>query len=282
MTDAVKTYDPHRFRTAVPFYARYRLGYPQRLIERVIDIVGLKPGDNVMDLGCGPGTLAIPFAQAGLRVTGIDPEQVMLEAARQAANEASVEIELRQGSSFDLPAGIGPFRLVTMGRSFHWMDRPATLAALDALVTRDGGVALFDDKHVRTVENMWRAKLRDLGDRYGRLESPNVAAENSSAYRRHESLFLDSPFSLLEGASVFIRRGITADDVVGLAFSLSTSTPAKLGALQAQFESELRSELSALSPEGRFTEIVEMNALIARRSQEAQLRRAADSHSLPV
>jgi SAM-dependent methyltransferase len=218
-----------------------------------------------MDLGCGPGTLAIPFAKAGMAVTGIDPEPAMLEAARHGANEAGVAIALRQGSSFDLPAGIGPFRLVTMGRSFHWMDRAGTLEALDALVARDGAVALFDDRHVRTVENVWRAKLRDLGDRYGRLESPNVAAENSKDYRRHESLLMDSPFSMLEGASAFIRREITADDVVGLAFSLSTSTPAKLGPLKAQFESELRAELAALSPDGRFTEIVEMEALIARR-----------------
>lgn len=265
MTDAANAYDPHRFQTTVPFYARYRLDYPQRLIERVIDIVSLKPGDNVMDLGCGPGTLAIPFAQAGMRVTGIDPEPAMLDAARQAARHAGVELVLQQGSSFDLPAGMAPFRLVTMGRSFHWMDRPATLQALDRLVTHDGAVALLDDEHVRTVENVWRAKLRDLGDRYGRLESPNVAAENSSAYRRHESLFLDSPFPLLEGASVFIRRKITTDDVVGLAYSLSTSSPGKLGPLRAKFESELRAELAALSPEGLFTEIVEMRALVAHR-----------------
>ena len=266
MSDAARTYDPRRFQTTVPFYARYRLGYPERLISRVIDIVGLKPGDNVMDLGCGPATLAIPFARAGMRVTGVDPEPEMLEAARQAAREAGVELGLNRGSSFDLPEGIGPFRLVTMGRAFHWMDRPATLAALDRMVTEDGGIALFDDEHVRTVENLWRAKLRDLGDRYGRLDSPNVAAENSKGYRRHESILMDSPFPALERASVFIRREVTADDVVGLAFSLSTSSPAKLGPRKDQFESELRAELSALSPEGRFTEIVEMNALVARRN----------------
>jgi SAM-dependent methyltransferase len=265
MSDAARTYDPRRFQTTVPYYSRYRLGYPQRLIARVIDIVGLKPGDNVMDLGCGPGTLAVPFADAGMRVTGVDPEPEMLEAARQAAREAGVDIALKQGSSFDLPKDIGPFKLVTMGRSFHWMDRSATLLALDPLVTDDGGVALFDDEHVRTVENLWRAKLRDLGDRYGRLESPNVAAENRSDYRRHESLLMDSAFPVLDGASVFIKREVTAEDVVGIAFSLSTSSPAKLGARKDQFESELRAELAALSPDGRFTEIVAMNALVARR-----------------
>jgi len=39
MPDTPETYDPRRFRTTVPYYARFRLGYPQGLIERVIAIV---------------------------------------------------------------------------------------------------------------------------------------------------------------------------------------------------------------------------------------------------
>ena len=77
-------YDPHRFRATVPFYARYRLAYPESLIRRVVEIVGLRPGDKVMDLGCGPGLLAIPFAQAGMAVTGVDPEPEMLSALSHA------------------------------------------------------------------------------------------------------------------------------------------------------------------------------------------------------
>ncbi|MGH8260883.1 MAG: class I SAM-dependent methyltransferase, partial [Steroidobacteraceae bacterium] len=115
-----------RFESTVPYYARYRLGYPDRLIERVIALVGLQRGDAVLDLGSGPGLLAIPFAAAGLRVTAADPEPVMLEAAREAARNAGVALELWQGGSGDLTPAMGPYRLVTMGRSFHWMDRAAT------------------------------------------------------------------------------------------------------------------------------------------------------------
>lgn len=266
MTDSRDSYDPRRFRSTVPYYARYRPPYPGRLIARVVEIVGLGPGDAVMDLGCGPGTLAIPFARAGMTVTGVDPEPNMLEAARAASADAGVELALRQGSSFDLPPGIGPFRLVVMGRSFHWMDRPATIRALDGLIAAGGAIALMDDEHVRTVENLWRKLLRDLGDRYGRPLSPNVMAEKRPDYRRHESYLLDSPFCDLEGASVITRRELDADDVVGLALSLSTSSPDKLGERRDVFEAELRAALAALSPEGRFTEIVEMKALVARRA----------------
>jgi SAM-dependent methyltransferase len=265
MADSPETFDPHRFRTTVPYYARYRLGYPAALIERVSGIVGLKPGDAVMDLGCGPGLLAIPFAQAGMTVTAIDPEPAMLEAARDAAREAGVSIDVRGGSSFELPAGIGPFRLVTMGRSFHWMDREATLKALDPLIADDGAIALFHDEHPRTMENAWRRVLQDIANRYGREESHHVQASRRADYRNHESVLFDSPFDRLEHAGIFIKREVTADEIVGLAFSLSTTAPQKLGDRAPVFEAELRAALKELSPTGKFTEIAEMLALVARR-----------------
>jgi SAM-dependent methyltransferase len=266
MAEPPKTYDPHRFRTTVPYYTRYRLGYPPALIERVIGIVGLRPGDAVMDLGCGPGLLAILFAQAGMKVTAIDPEHEMLEAARDAAREAGVSLDLRLGSSFDWPAGIGPFRLVTMGRSFHWMDREATLTVLDSLVTADGAVALFHDEHPQTAENAWRRIMHDVADRYGRQDSHHVQVRGQSGYRKHESVLLNSPFNRLEHAGIFIKREMTADDIVGLAFSLSTTAPQKLGERAAAFEKDLRAALAEVSPSGHFTEIAEMLALVARRS----------------
>src|ERR1700742_4492875 len=112
MPSPAETYDPRRFETTVPYYARYRLGYPDLLIRRVIERIGLKPGDAVLDLGCGPGLVANPFAHAGMAVTGVDPEHAMLEAALAEAEAAGVTLALRQGSSFDLPAEMGAVRAV--------------------------------------------------------------------------------------------------------------------------------------------------------------------------
>ncbi len=265
MTDTKANYDPHRFRTAVPFYGRYRLGYPERLIARAAAETGLSAGDAVLDLGCGPGTLSIPFARLGMKVLGVDPEPNMLAAAAAAAQEAGVSVELKQGSSFKLPPGIGPFKLAIMGRSFHWMDRAATLASLDGLVAPDGAVALFDDEHPRTVENTWRQKLDEVGRRYGRAEEPHIRERESGIYRTHESYLLESAFKDLVRIAMVVRRERAVDDIVGLAYSLSTSAPHKLGERKAAFETDLRAALAELSPDGRFTEIAEMGALIARR-----------------
>jgi ubiquinone/menaquinone biosynthesis C-methylase UbiE len=260
------SFNPRRFRTTVPFYARYRLGYPDTLIARVLALAGLRPGDAVMDLGCGPGLLAIPLARLGMQVVAVDPEPDMLAACRAAAEQAGVAVEVRQGSSFDLPKDTGPFRLVTMGRSFHWMDREATLKTLDGVVTPDGALAFFDDDHPRTAENAWRFKMREIGEHYGRNSSPHLVQAQAKGYRSHHALLQDSPFARLESVGEFIRCEITADAIVGRAFSLSTSSPERLGEQVAAFETDLRAALAELSPDGRFTEIAELSALVARRA----------------
>ena len=264
MQTPANSFDPRRFRTTVPFYARYRLGYPDSLIAWVIAEAGLRAGDAVMDLGCGPGLLAVPLARLGMKVTAVDPEPDMVEACAAAAREASVGLAVVQGSSFDLPAG--SFQLVTMGRSFHWMDREATLKALDGIVTAGGALAFFEDDNPKTAENTWHSAVREIGIKYGRNTSPNVQLRLAADYRNDHSLLLDSAFARVVGLSEIVRRQITADEIVGLAFSLSTTSPERLGERAPAFEADLRTTLAALSPDGRFTEIAELSALVARRA----------------
>jgi ubiquinone/menaquinone biosynthesis C-methylase UbiE len=254
--------DAHRFQSTVPYYARYRLPYPARLIERVIELTGLRAGDPVLDLGAGPGLLAVPFAAAGMRVTAADPEPTMLAAAGAAARAAGVTLTLWSGGSNELTPGMGPYRLVTMGRSFHWMDRAATLMRLDSIVSPGGAIALFNDEHPETVENRWRDVLEDVASRYGRNAEPILAERESRDYRSHESHLLASRFNVLDGVSVVIRKPITVDEMVGRTLSMSTCSPEKLGERIGAFEAELR---SALAGSGDQTEIVSLFALIARR-----------------
>lgn len=265
MTEPNPPFQPRRFRSTVPYYAEHRLGYPNRLIVRACALAGLRPGDRVLDLGCGPGLLAVPLARAGMRVTAVDPEPEMLVAAEQAAREAGQDVTFREGSSFSMPADLGRFKVVAIGRAFHWMDGAATLRMLDAYVSPDGALALFGDEHPRTAENAWWRILREVSEEYGRNLSPHLVAANSPGFRSHHALLLDSPFSCLEGVSVVVRCERTLDDIVGLAFSMSTSSYERLGERATAFERDLRERLLALSAEGQFVEIAELSALVARR-----------------
>jgi ubiquinone/menaquinone biosynthesis C-methylase UbiE len=252
-----------RFQSTVPFYTRYRLVYPPRLIERVIELTGLRAGDAVLDLGTGPGFLAVPLAAAGMRVTAADPEPTMLAAAGEAARAAGVTLSLWSGGSDDLTPGMGPFRVVTMGRSFHWMDRAATLARLDGMIVPGGAIVLFEDAHPKTAENHWLDVLNEVANRYGRGDEPVISERNSPEYRSHESYLLASRFAVLEAISIVVRKPISVAEILGRALSMSTCSPEKLGSRIGAFEADLR---GALAGSGELSEIAILTALMARRA----------------
>ncbi len=259
-------FEADRFRSTAAYYTRYRVPYPDSLIQKVAIETGFRAGERLLDLGCGPGQLGIAFARlAGAAVIGMDPEPEMLEAAREAARQEGVAAEFRQGSSYDLGPGLGPLALTVMGRSFHWMDRAQTLQSLDSLTRNGGAVVLFGDRHISCAPD-WRGLLNELSTRF----SPERAAERdkrrSADWAPHEAFLLESPFNDLLRIGVVEKRHLTADDIVGRAFSMSVTSVQALGGRAKAFEAALRSELAALSSGGDYCEYVETFGLIARRS----------------
>jgi hypothetical protein len=182
-----------------------------------------------------------------------------------------VAVNLAAGGSADLRPGMGPYRLVTIGRSFHWMDRSATLAMLDKIIMPGGGVALFHDAHPPVEENAWFRTLCAVQDRFGRSAAPHIAERSmmkqKGGHRRYEPFLFASAFTQLDGLSVTIRQTLTVDDIVGRAFSMSISSREALGPRAEEFAATLNQDLRELSPDGTFTEVAELVGLLARRPQ---------------
>src|SRR5262249_2426047 len=132
-----------RFATTAKLYEQYRPPYPAEFFQAVAQRLALSKQHALIDLGTGPGPLALGFAPYVGRVVGVDPEPEMLAAARAAAARADADVTFVEGRAEDLPESIGDYDVVTIGRALHWMDHNALDPLFARLGAHDGALAAF-------------------------------------------------------------------------------------------------------------------------------------------
>ena len=263
MTIAPIPFDPHRFQSAAKHYFA-RPAYSPRLIERVVERCTLGVRQRVMDLGCGPGLLAIAFAPYVGAVVAIDPEPEMLKIARADAGRFQDTITFVEGSSNDLGPQFGRFALTTIGRAFHWMDRVETLRRLDGIIDPGGSIALFGNGNVKAPENAWHEEYRAIVERHS---GETRASWRGPNWIEHEVVLLDSAFSVLEEIAVIERRKLAPETLVDRALSMSRTSPGRLGAEKAAvLADDIRALAGRVAVDGMVTEVIATKALIARRA----------------
>ena len=107
--------------------------------DRIVRQVGIRPGEDVLDVACGNGNTTIPAAQAGGRVTGVDLTPELLQAGRVAAAAAGVQIDWREGDAEALPFEDAQFDVVLSSFGCMFAPRHEVVAAEIARVLRPGG-----------------------------------------------------------------------------------------------------------------------------------------------
>jgi ubiquinone/menaquinone biosynthesis C-methylase UbiE len=262
------SYVPHElFGSAASYYSRYRSGYPVDRVDALARMAGLNGSQNVLDIGCGTGQIAIPLARHAGVVTAIDPVAEMLAYGADAARAAGVpNIVWRQGHAEQLPALAEPgARLAVFAASFHWTNRAAVLAVLDRLLDRDGRVVVINDVLDEAEEPDWAEAITAIRARY--LGDQRRAGTGVYVDPRlsHRDVLLDSAFSDVETLAWSWSRELAADEVVGLQFSYSFSTPDQLGDQARAFGDDVRDAVLALHPSGVVTEPFRVEVLVASR-----------------
>lgn len=119
-------------------YAANRTGYSAELYD-TIAAAGLRRGASIVDVGCGTGIAALPFASNGFPVTGVDPSEAMLAKARVAIPHA----EFVRGSAENLPFADERFDVAISAQAFHRFDRMKAFDEIHRVLRPGGMVAIW-------------------------------------------------------------------------------------------------------------------------------------------
>ncbi len=107
-------------------------GFVADLGDTILGWLAPRPGERILDLGCGDGAFAAKLAASGASVVGVDAAPDMVEAARRRGFDARVADAhvLDLGETFDA---------VVSNAALHWMKEPDRVLAAVARLLRHGG-----------------------------------------------------------------------------------------------------------------------------------------------
>ncbi len=109
--------------------------------EALVESLTISPPLDVLDLGCGDGTTAVPLAKLGANVTGIDIARNLVEAGnKRAASEGLTGLRFQEGDASNLEGvADGSFDLTVSIFGAMFAPRPFDVAREMVRVTRPGG-----------------------------------------------------------------------------------------------------------------------------------------------
>lgn len=174
------------------FYAQYRPGYSGTVLKAVLNLTGKSAGDLVCaDIGAGTGIWTRQVADAGCRVTAVEPNDEM--RAHGVEQSRAYDIRWLKGSGEQTGCEDDCYDIVSMASSFHWTDFSKAVSEFDRILKKNGlFVALWNP---RLIER--NPMLVDI-ESYLKELAPNMKRVSSG-----NSVFCDELFFRLKGTGVF-------------------------------------------------------------------------------
>jgi SAM-dependent methyltransferase len=119
-------------------YEHFMGRWSARLAKPFLEFAGVQPGDRVLDVGCGTGTLSLALAEHGAKVIGMDASETYLEGARRRRPHANVSYE--HGDACHLRYTSASFDACVSTLAIDVIPDVHLVAAEMRRVTRPGGV----------------------------------------------------------------------------------------------------------------------------------------------
>jgi len=234
--------------------------------------LGWTRSERVLDLGAGPGQLALLAAPLVAEVVAIEPEPDMLaEGQRRARALGASNVRFIAAHSDDLGAlraSLGPLRTALMGQSFHWMlEKDRVLRDLSAMIDERGGsVAFVSPRRVSAPASLEAAEqtVHAILERY--LADIPPGPHPNGRHDPFEAILERSAFPHLERLERVYTAPLrpTIEALVGSEYTIS-HVLTRLGSRREAFEREVRAALGSLDAIGEIWLTLRDEALIGLR-----------------
>jgi SAM-dependent methyltransferase len=123
-------------------YKASRPDYPEALVDDVVALANVKPGDVVLEVGCGTGQATKSFAARGLQIVAIDPGPEMIRAAREALVNFD-HVDLSESTFEAWSPSQAPLRLIIAAQSWHWVAPDVRFVKAAEVLSPNGSLAVF-------------------------------------------------------------------------------------------------------------------------------------------
>lgn len=140
-----------RFAFLTPWYDRLvsLTVREDRMKSSLLTLADVVPGERVLDLGCGTGTLLLRLASRvpGARIAGVDADPAMLRQAQAKATAAGISLNLAPAWADALPFADGSFDVVLSSLFFHHLqpnDKRRSLREVWRVLHPGGRVLIAD------------------------------------------------------------------------------------------------------------------------------------------
>lgn len=161
---------------AAEAYNKARPRYPKDLIHQVVEIAQLSTDSKILEVGCGPATATVAFAQLGCTMVCLEPNPDFFQLAQQNC-QVYPNVEIQNTSFEEWTLEVGKFDAVLAATSFHWIS-PEVGYPKAANALQENGYSIL----------LWNKELQPCYEVYQRLsEVYQIYAPSLDRYEDRET-----------------------------------------------------------------------------------------------
>ncbi len=239
------------------YYAKYRPGIPEKVINIIVKHFDISPNDRILDIGCGTGQVALAMEGKCGEMVCLDPDPEMLKWAKKATKDFKIKLTWINCSAEDLgklKKKLGTFKVATSSRAFHRMSGDQALKDLDELIEKDGGAAIFSDRVLWSGDEEWQQAVKNVVQKYLKGKSQAGKEKPIEPDELWENILARSVFKFMKIHDVPVVRSWNVESIIGYVFSTAAAAPYLFGDQLDKFKEETKNTLLSINQKGVFQE----------------------------